>query len=82
MTNGQYGVLRGYLANAGQARTQGVEVDLSVRPSERFNAYANGAYTDANYTRFTDAPCPPELAGGTVVERLARCRDLPACRDR
>jgi iron complex outermembrane receptor protein len=67
VTNGQYGVLRGYLANAEQARTQGVEVDLSVRPSERFNAYANGALTDAKFTLFTDAPCPPELAGGTVV---------------
>jgi iron complex outermembrane receptor protein len=67
VTNGQYGVLRGYLANAGQARTQGVEVDFSVRPSQRFNAYVNGAYTDATYTKFVDAPCPPELAGGTTV---------------
>jgi iron complex outermembrane receptor protein len=67
VTNGQYGVLRGYLANADQARSRGVEADFSIRPSARFNAYANGAYTDATYTRFTDAPCPPELSGGTVV---------------
>lgn len=67
VTNGQYGVLRGYLANAEKARTQGVEVDFSVRPSERFNTYLNGAYTDAKYVKFADAPCPPELAGGTVV---------------
>jgi iron complex outermembrane receptor protein len=67
VTNGQYGVLRGYLANAGQARTQGVEVDFSLRPSPRFSAYLNGAYTDATYTEFTDAPCPPELAGGATV---------------
>ncbi len=67
VTNGQLGVLRGYLANAGKVRSQGVEFDFSVRPSERFNAYANGAYTDAKYVRFTDAPCPPELSGGTTV---------------
>jgi iron complex outermembrane receptor protein len=67
VNNGQYGVLRGYLANAGKVRSQGVEADFSVRPSERFNAYANGAYTDAKYKKFVDAPCPPELSGGTVV---------------
>jgi iron complex outermembrane receptor protein len=67
VTNGQLGVLRGYLANAGAVRTQGIEVDASIRPSERFNVYGNGAYTDATYRRFVDAPCPPELSGGTTV---------------
>jgi len=64
VNNGQYGVLRGYLANAGAVRTQGVEADFSIRPSERFNLYANGAYTDATYRKFVDAPCAPELSGG------------------
>ncbi|WP_395671750.1 TonB-dependent receptor [Phenylobacterium sp.] len=67
VTNGQLGVLRGYLANAGKVRSQGVEFDFSVRPNERLTAYANGAYTDAKYVKFVDAPCPPELAGGTTV---------------
>lgn len=67
VTNGQLGVLRGYLANAGAVRTQGIEADFSIRPSERFNAYANGAYTDATYRKFVDAPCPPELSGGTTA---------------
>ncbi|EIZ81370.1 TonB-dependent receptor [Novosphingobium sp. Rr 2-17] len=67
VNNSQYGVLRGYLANAEAVRSQGVEWDFSVRPSERFNAYVNGAYTDAKYRKFTDAPCPPELSGGTTV---------------
>lgn len=67
VNNGQFGVLRGYLANAGAVRSQGVEADFSIRPSERFNAYVNGAYTDATYRRFVDAPCPPELSGGTTV---------------
>lgn len=67
VNNGQFGVLRGYLANAGAVRSQGVEADFSIRPSERFNAYVNGAYTDATYRRFVDAPCPPELSGGTTA---------------
>ena len=71
MSNGQLGVLRGYLANAEKVRTQGVELDFSVRPSERFNAYLNGAYTDATYRSFPDAPCPPELSGGGTSTPVA-----------
>jgi len=67
VSNGQLGVLRGYLANAERVRSQGVELDFSIRPSARFTAYVNGAYTDAKYVKFVDAPCPPELAGGTVA---------------
>ena len=67
VNNGQFGVLRGYLANADKVRTQGFEWDFSVRPSQRFNAYVNGAYTDAKYRKFVDAPCPPELSGGIVA---------------
>ncbi|PLK23100.1 TonB-dependent receptor [Porphyrobacter sp. TH134] len=67
VTNGQFGVLRGFLANAGKVRSQGVEADFSIRPSQRFTAYVSGAYTDAKYIRFVDAPCPPELAGGTTA---------------
>ncbi|HEX2813225.1 MAG TPA: TonB-dependent receptor [Sphingopyxis sp.] len=64
VNNGQFGVLRGYLANAGKVRTQGFEGDFSIRPSERFRAYVNGAYTDAKYVKFVDAPCAPEQSGG------------------
>ena len=64
VSNGQLGVLRGYLANADQVRTQGFEWDFSLRPGERWNTYLSGAYTDATYRRFVDAPCPPELSGG------------------
>jgi iron complex outermembrane receptor protein len=46
-------------------RTRGVELDSAFRPSTRLNVYANAAYTDAKYVDFTDAPCPPELSGGT-----------------
>ena len=67
VTNGQLGVLRGYLASAEAVRTQGFELDFSARPSERFNLYVNGAFTDAKYRKFIDAPCPPELSGGTTA---------------
>ena len=61
---GQVSTTRGYLANAEQVRTQGIEADLNFSPSDRFRAYVNGALTDAEYVTFTGAPCPPELSGG------------------
>jgi iron complex outermembrane receptor protein len=71
VNNGQFGVLRGYLANAQKVRSQGIEADFKILVSDRFTAYANGAYTDAKYKKFVDAPCPPELAGGTVTTNPA-----------
>ncbi|MBT2186432.1 TonB-dependent receptor [Sphingobium nicotianae] len=67
VTNGQLGVIRGYLANAEKVRVRGFEFDASFRPSDRFRSYLNGAFTDAKYVSFKDAPCPPELSGGTTV---------------
>ncbi|HWU04352.1 MAG TPA: TonB-dependent receptor [Novosphingobium sp.] len=67
VSNGALGVLRGYLANAEEVRSQGVETDFSIRPTERLSLYANGAFTDARYRKFTGAPCPPELSGGTTA---------------
>ena len=64
VTNGSLGLVRGYLANAERVRSEGVEADFSLRPSERFNIYVNAAYNDATYRKFVDAPCPPELSGG------------------
>ncbi|MES2044847.1 MAG: TonB-dependent receptor [Pseudomonadota bacterium] len=68
VNNNAINVIRGYLANAGQVRVRGVEFDSSFRPNERLSLYFNGAYTDATYTRFTNAPCPPELSGGTAAD--------------
>ena len=56
--------LRGYLANADKVRVRGIEADFSVRPSDRLNAFLSGAFTDHEFVKFDDAPCPPELAGG------------------
>lgn len=65
VNNNAINVIRGYLANAGKVRVRGFEWDSSFRPSERLNLYFNGAYTDAKYADFKNAPCPPELSGGT-----------------
>lgn len=62
------GVVLAYLANAEKVRVRGAEAELNVRLSDRFSFYANGAYTDASYARFPDAPCPPELSGGTIAQ--------------
>jgi iron complex outermembrane receptor protein len=67
VTNGQLGVLRGYLANAGLVRVRGLELEFSGRPINHLNFYFNGAFTDGRYVRFADAPCPPELSGGTAA---------------
>ncbi|MET0499603.1 MAG: TonB-dependent receptor [Steroidobacteraceae bacterium] len=67
VTNSQANVIRGYLANADKVRVRGLEVDLSVRPSDRVNLYVNSAFTDHEYESFPDAPCPPELSGGTAA---------------
>lgn len=71
VSNGQFGTVRGYLANADKVRTRGVEADFSIRPSDRFSAYVNGAFTDAKYVKFCDAPPPPELSGGTSTGIVA-----------
>lgn len=71
VSNGQGTTVRGYLANADRVSSKGVEADFSIRPSERFSAYVSGAYTDAKFDSFCDAPPPPELAGGTALPGVA-----------
>ncbi|WCM28988.1 TonB-dependent receptor [Sphingomonas sp. QA11] len=67
VNNNAINVIRGYLANAGKVRSRGAEFDASFRPSKRLNLYVNGAFTDAKYIDFKNAPCPPELSGGTAT---------------
>ncbi|MEJ0034481.1 MAG: TonB-dependent receptor [Gammaproteobacteria bacterium] len=67
VTNSQANVIRGYLANADKVRVRGVEIDLSARPTDHLSTYLNAALTDHKYVKFPDAPCPPELSGGTTA---------------
>jgi len=77
VNNGQLTVIRGYLANAGKVRSRGFEFDSSFRPSKQVSLYVNGAYTDAIYQKFTNAPCPPELSGGTVTTGTPGAAGVP-----
>ena len=66
VVDGTVGVIRGYLANVPKVRSQGFEADLSVRPTDRLNAYVNFAWTDATYVDFPGAPPPIEQSGGAI----------------
>ncbi len=61
----ELGVNRGYIANADEVNVKGVELDASIRVNEHFSFYGAGAYTDAKYVRFTNAPLPLEETGLT-----------------
>ena len=67
VNNGALGLVRGYLANAGKVRVRGFEAEFSILPTDWSSAYISGTYNDHSYVRFVDAPCPPELSGGTTV---------------
>ena len=67
VTNSQANVIRGYLANADKVRVRGLEIDLAAKPIDRLSTYINVALTDHKYVKFPDAPCPPELSGGTAA---------------
>ena len=60
------GALRGYLANIDKVRSQGAEVDLTLVPVHGFSGYLRGAYTDAVYASFANAPCPLELQASST----------------
>jgi iron complex outermembrane receptor protein len=71
VVNASVGVLRGYLANAEEARVRGVEFDSSARVGRNFTFYGAAAYTDARYVTFTDAPPPLEETGGPQVKDVS-----------
>jgi iron complex outermembrane receptor protein len=58
-TNGN----RSYLANVGDVRSRGIEVDASWRAAEVLTLTANGSYNDAIYTSYPNAPCPVGVTG-------------------
>ena len=71
------GSLRPYLANAAKARSQGFEFDLSVRPVGGVSGYVRGAYTDAKYVSFANAPCPLERVASSTTNCDLSGRPLP-----
>lgn len=79
--NAQYGVQRGYLANADEARVRGVEFEGSARLGNHFSIYANASYTDAIYVKFVDAPVPLEETGGVAQSKDISGSPLPGISD-
>jgi iron complex outermembrane receptor protein len=69
VNNLQVNVIRGYLANADSVRVQGIELEVAARPTNNLSLYFNGAFTDGTYRNFPNAPCPPELSGGSALPR-------------
>src|SRR5450830_1304566 len=52
-----------YLTNAGDVRTRGVEIEAIATPVRGLTLRANGAFNDASYLKYTNAPCAPERPG-------------------
>lgn len=50
-------LLKMYLANVPEVRSQGAEVDLQAQPTENLFLYASGSFDDAIYAKYPGAPC-------------------------
>jgi iron complex outermembrane receptor protein len=57
------GVNRGYIATADKVNVHGVEFDANIQAGKNWTFFASGAYTDAKYVKFTNAPLPLEETG-------------------
>lgn len=71
-------VIAQIISNAGKAKAKGIEVDGSFDVTDAFRVSLSGAYLDAQYVRFNNAPCftgqtaaqgcTPNLAGQKVQD--------------
>ena len=60
-----------YITNIPKVRSRGLEADLSYVPSRWLSLSASGAYTDARYISFVDAPQAPELVNLGPIQNLS-----------
>jgi iron complex outermembrane receptor protein len=58
-TNGN----RSYLANVGDVRSRGIEVDANWHVTPELTLTANGSFNQAIYTSYPNAPCPVGVTG-------------------
>lgn len=70
------GVNRGYIATADKVNVKGAELDASYQAGKNFSFYASGAYTDAKYVKFTNAPLPLEETGLVVNGTQVYFKDI------
>ncbi|AOR75733.1 TonB-dependent receptor [Novosphingobium resinovorum] len=61
-----------YFTNVGKVRTRGFEADLRANPAPWLSLYASGAFTDAKYVDYPNAPCPIEVTGQTTCDLSGR----------
>ena len=54
-------LLSSYLANVGKVRLRGVELETTAEPVDGVTLFANGAYNDAKYLAYANAPAPLEF---------------------
>jgi iron complex outermembrane receptor protein len=66
VNNAQFGIPRGYLANAEKVRVRGLEFDGHVDLGAHVSLRGSLAYTDGAYVSFPDAPAPLEGTGGAA----------------
>lgn len=59
----EIGVIRGYLANADQVKTRGVELEANYAVSKKWRINSAVSYTDGKYVKFTNAPVALEETG-------------------
>jgi iron complex outermembrane receptor protein len=60
-------VLGQYIANVGDVRVRGLELESGLRATESLRLRFTGAYNDAVYRNFTNATCPAELADAASI---------------
>ncbi len=56
------GTTRTYLANVPKVESKGVELSLKAEPTDNLSLYASGAYDNATFVSFPNAPCGLENA--------------------
>ncbi|GAB2980768.1 TonB-dependent receptor [Mucilaginibacter puniceus] len=73
------GVNRGYIATAEKVNVKGFEFDANIQAGKNWSFFASGAYTDAKYVKFTNAPLPLEETGisSTVFSKDISGAQLP-----
>jgi iron complex outermembrane receptor protein len=65
---------RQYLANVGDIRSKGIEVDAALEPFDGLTASLSGSYNDVTYASYPNAPCavgvaaPCDLTGKRVFQ--------------
>jgi len=54
---------KSYLANVGKVRARGIEADADWQAAAGVTLTVNGAFNDARYTSYHNAPCPVGISG-------------------